>query len=53
MKPDQVSVSLEKIETGVVGPDKIEVTMRSSEDDSNTFQIESSEPVKVSIEKID
>ena len=53
LKPDQVSVSLEKIETGVVGPDKIEITMQSSEDDSNTFQIESSEPIKVSIEKID
>jgi len=53
LTPDQVSVTLEKIETGVVGPDKIEVTMRSSEDDSNTFQIESSEPIKVSIEKID
>ena len=52
LKPDQVSVSLEKIETGVVGPDKIEITMQSSEEDSNTFQIESSEPVKVHIEKL-
>jgi len=53
LKPDQLSISLEKLETGVVGPDKIEVTMRSLEDDSNTFEIESSEPIKVNIEKID
>lgn len=53
LKPDQVSVTLEKIETGVVGPDKIEVTLQVSEEDSNSFQLESSEPVKVHIEKID
>lgn len=55
LSPDQVSVSLEKMEnSSVEGPESIEITLTSEEssDGNQEFQIESSQPVGVSVETL-